>query len=197
MIATITPPTYPARPINGGRLDIAPKKRGTWFYEPKYNGWRVLVHTLSGTCFNRHGKELSISDEFQPALDQLRKLPFHGWLDCEGLERRHGIGRGTLIVFDILIKSLGYEDRKNFLNSYLPTLTSASMCEEDQVYASPSLSDGPDIMKAWEIMQTQNQSVGCEFYEGFVAKKKDSPYPYQLDSPSKTTYTWMKHRFIN
>lgn len=33
----ITPITFPARPINGGKLELAPTKRGVWFAEPKYN----------------------------------------------------------------------------------------------------------------------------------------------------------------
>ena len=40
-----TPPTYPARPVNGGAFPRALPKRGTWSYEPKLNGWRTLVHT--------------------------------------------------------------------------------------------------------------------------------------------------------
>ena len=31
--------TFPARPIQGGRLDRAPPHRGLWFAEPKLNGW--------------------------------------------------------------------------------------------------------------------------------------------------------------
>lgn len=29
--------TYPARPIQGGRLELAPPKRGLWYAEPKLN----------------------------------------------------------------------------------------------------------------------------------------------------------------
>jgi hypothetical protein len=35
-----------------------------------------------------------------------------------------------------------------------------------------------------------------KFYEAFVAKRNDSLYPVQLNSPEQTTPTWMKHRFI-
>ena len=55
---TVPPPlyTYPARPLNGGPFDKAPPKRGAWAAEPKFNGWRALVHIPSGTIFNRHGE---------------------------------------------------------------------------------------------------------------------------------------------
>ena len=39
--------TYPARPIQGGRLELAPPKSGLWYAEPKLNGWRALIHTLT------------------------------------------------------------------------------------------------------------------------------------------------------
>ena len=29
--------SFPARPIQGGKLERAPKKTGLWFAEPKYN----------------------------------------------------------------------------------------------------------------------------------------------------------------
>ena len=55
--------------------------------------------------FNRHGKLLSISHEFKPALDMLRTIldaAAFKRADCEALERRHNVGRGTLIVLDVV-----------------------------------------------------------------------------------------------
>ena len=66
--------TYPARPIQGGRLELAPPKRGLWYAEPKLNGWRALIHTPTGTMWNRHGAMLTIADCFRPALAALAKL---------------------------------------------------------------------------------------------------------------------------
>ena len=104
----VRPPTYPARPINGGPLEWAPPKPGAWCYEPKYNGWRALVHAPTGAMFNRRGQPLSIAAEFGRALKRLRAaaLIVDGraveWFDCEALDRRHGLGRGTLLVFDYI-----------------------------------------------------------------------------------------------
>ena len=36
-LAAVQPCTYPARPINGGPLELALPKPGHWYYEPKYN----------------------------------------------------------------------------------------------------------------------------------------------------------------
>lgn len=103
---TPTPPTYPARPVNGGPLPLAPVKRGGWAFEPKLNGWRALIHVPSGTMFNRHGQRLSIAAAFTPALHRLRQLFPDGhpivWLDCEALERRHTLGQGTLFILDFI-----------------------------------------------------------------------------------------------
>lgn len=195
----IRPPSYPARPINGGRFELAPKKLGDWFYEPKYNGWRVLVHPPTGTCYNRHGEPLSISEEFKVALAKLRYLPFPAWLDCEGLERRHGIGRGTLVVFDVLVENMAYRDRKSFINAYLPILSHVEYCEPNQVYSTPTFQDygNGELERVWQALQDQNVYCGAEFYEGFVAKKVRSLYPMQLDNPERKCLDWMKHRFVN
>lgn len=37
--------TYPARPIQGGRLELAPTKR-VWYAKPKLNGWRTIKPML-------------------------------------------------------------------------------------------------------------------------------------------------------
>jgi hypothetical protein len=51
--------SYPARPIQGGKLDRAPKKIGLWYAQPNYNGGRAVVHCPSGTMWNRHDGRLS------------------------------------------------------------------------------------------------------------------------------------------
>src|ERR1043165_157195 len=115
--------TFPARPIQGGRLEWAPPKRGLWYAEPKLNGWRALIHTPSGTMWNRNGALLTIADCFRPALAALVKLASRGlvWADCEALERRHNLGRGTLVVPDVVPESGAptYERRRASLESLL------------------------------------------------------------------------------
>jgi hypothetical protein len=129
------PPTYPARPIDGGRLELCTRSRiGDWYAEPKYNGWRAFVHVPTATMFNRRGELLSIAAEFAEALAALKKLPIK-WADTEALSRRHGIGKGSLILFDFLggspefwealgvqtvprmggLADASYRDRKRFL----------------------------------------------------------------------------------
>ena len=86
---------------------MAPPKRGLWYAEPKLNGWRALIHTPTGTMWNRHGALLTIAECFRPALAALAKLASRGivWADCEALERRHNLGRGTLVVLDAVPES--------------------------------------------------------------------------------------------
>lgn len=45
---------------------------------------------------------LTIADYVRPALTALAKLTAGSlvWVDCEALERRHNLGRGTLVVLD-------------------------------------------------------------------------------------------------
>src|SRR5215210_396920 len=116
--------TYPARPIQGGRLELAPPKRGLWYAEPKLNGWRTLIHTPTGTMWSRHGALLTIADCFRPAFAALAKLANRGlvWADCEALERRHNLGCGTLVVLDMVPESGAppYDRRRAMLESLLP-----------------------------------------------------------------------------
>lgn len=189
--------TYPARPINGGDLTLAPPKRGTWFYEPKLNGWRTLVHTPTGTMFNRQGKRLSIADEFGCALAQLFQLvatyEWLDWLDCEALERRHGIGRGTLIVLDTPRNRATYESRRGVITSiFREASILPQVMPADSVLAVPSYRSTGTL---WEELQRLNKSVGAPFYEGLVAKRADSLYPIQLRSSTEEFAGWVKHRW--
>src|SRR5215472_12059004 len=109
----MNPPTYPARPLNGGALELAGEKRGEWYAEPKWNGWRALVHIPTGAMFNRNLERLSIESEFTDALAQLREaFSLHQWADCEALHRRHHIGKGSLILLDLLCLHATYVERQ-------------------------------------------------------------------------------------
>ena len=48
---------------------------------------------------------------------------------------------------------------------------------------------------AWEQLQQANQTLGSPFYEGLVAKRADSPYPFQLRDPQENFAFWVKHRW--
>ncbi|MDE2104496.1 MAG: hypothetical protein KGL39_45090 [Patescibacteria group bacterium] len=216
-VPSVAPPFYPARPINGGPLDKAlPKANGPggapWYYEPKYNGWRALVHVPTGAMFNRKLEPLSIAAEFKPALDQLRctlDADAFQWADCEALERRHGIGRGTLIVLDVIPESgrgqgisgldcglavSGYAERKLWLTPVLPTLGHFEKPPPDSLFVSPHFA-AEEALDLWHDLAQSNRDWRCEFYEGLVAKRADSPYPRQRRSPDVEFPFWMKHRW--
>lgn len=209
----ITVPTYPARPVNGGPFPSAREKTGRWIYEPKYNGWRALVHVESGTMFNRKGERLSINGEFRDALDALREKLNAGrwyycfkWVDVEALERRHGIGQGCLIVLDAVperaFASVSYLERRLwFCRAAIPEINVAPPWTGLNPPQSdfPLLSTTPQIsgdLAAWSYLQSLNHRVfGCQFYEGFVAKRADSVYPIQLRGPEESFPFWVKHRW--
>ncbi|HEX8312336.1 MAG TPA: hypothetical protein VF614_13530 [Chthoniobacteraceae bacterium] len=188
------PPTlplcYPARPIDGGRHELASPKVGTWYAEPKINGWRTLVHAPSGTMWNRHGKLLSIAGEFSRALAELAESP-HEWFDCEGLERRHAIGKGALIVLDLPASALPYEERNRLLQgTFCPLLGGV----QGAVHSIPSFTNAA---ATYALLQEDNRHVfrGVEFYEGIVMKRHGSLYPRQRLSPERATGDWIKHRW--
>ena len=199
----MNPITYPARPVDGGRLDLALPKVGEWFYEPKYNGWRTMVHTKTMTMWNRHGKLLTIAKEFAQALLWLHQhcqgdpSDWLDWLDCEALERRHGIGRGALIVLDAPTAPGDYEARRALFRSkaWLLDLNLDVQPDPGEVWLVPRYT--ADIVDGvWTELQAMNQEWNAQFYEGAVAKRADSLYPIQLNDPNQTTAGWMKHRFV-
>lgn len=198
----LRPPTYPLRPVNGGPLPKAQRKHGDWYYEPKYNGWRALVHVPTGTMFNRKNERLSIEREFAAALTILREAYAEfEWLDCEALERRHNLGRGTLVVLDIPSAAETYLNRRRRLETcgvsgsgmVIPHCASQPL-QNNTVYLTPSVKQGETL---WNLLREANgpDMLGCEFYEGVVAKRADSRYPHQLRSASEEFPFWMKHRW--
>ena len=199
--------SYPARPIQGGRLELAPPKRGLWYAEPKLNGWRALIHTPTGTMWSRHGSLLTIADCFRPALAALAKLAIRGlvWADCEALERRHNLGRGTLVVLDVVPESgtPSYVQRRAMLESLLtcdavfggdfarPVPCGAVVLTPTQRADSPA--DAPAL---YQRLRVANRALGCDFFEGVVMKRADSAYPVQLRSATEECRAWCKHRFV-
>jgi hypothetical protein len=197
--------TYPARPLNGGRFGVVCKKP-TYLWSPKFNGWRAVVHTPTGVMFNRHGEQLTISEEFGEALGNLRRSEIP-WLDCEALERRHDIGCGTLIVLDAIVPKLNAGERHQLLireadRWQWSTLVIGEKPEPNKAYVSNqvALSDASQSGKSvltdwWTWMQRVNKEWGADFYEGLVAKRFDSAYPIQLRSPEAECSSWVKHRW--
>lgn len=193
------PITYPARPVNGGSLERALPKSGTWFYEPKYNEWRAMTHVPSGNLYNRHGVLLSIADEFTEALRLLRSTmdgQVFKWVDLGVLERRHKIGQGCLIVLDVIpepaFAKAPYTERRKWIEAVWPELdlkpprTFPLASIPTQIYGT---------LTTWFDLQAVNTRLGCEFYEGLVAKRGDSIYPIQLRSPEVKFHHWVKHRW--
>jgi hypothetical protein len=224
---TLTPPGYPLRPVNGGPLPKAQPKHGNWYYEPKYNGWRAWVHVPTGTMFNCRLERLSIEREFKAALTAVR-VAFVGmdgtghvfeWLDVEAIERRHNIGRGSLLLLDSPQAGRTYKDRRarlelncatvgialfNELNRPLPDncvrLTMSyrddgALARVGDFCEAERLTNRGDWHGLWDILQECNRVLGCDFYEGLVAKRADSLYPLQLRSASEEYPYWMKHRW--
>ena len=202
----VRPPTYPARPINGGPLEWAPPKPGAWCYEPKYNGWRALVHAPTGAMFNRRGQPLSIAAEFGRALKRLRAAALIAdgraveWFDCEALDRRHGLGRGTLLVFDYIqapgVAGEPLGKRKELLAQAFPEHDYGQVPLPEALYGvRPHDPAAISPQELYGQLRQLNARWGCPFYEGLVAKRLTDAYPLQLRSPHQEFVGWVKHRW--
>jgi hypothetical protein len=146
-----------------------------------------MLDTSSGKLYNRKRERLSIEKELKGAVEQLVTLFPNAWLDCEGLERRHEIGRGTLILLDIC-EFTPYDKRREQV-SIVPQLALSELPKTGAIYSAPS------AMKLdLHTMLDFNKKVGAVFYEGAVAKKVSSIY--RQERSEKETHDWSKHRFI-
>jgi hypothetical protein len=199
----IVPPCYPARPVNGGPFPKAQPKYSDGTLEGKYNGWRAWVHNRTSAMFNRHLEPLSINREFMPALETLTKLPWE-WSDVEALERRHNIGRGSLILLDYPPDEqpkMTYRERKAHIHICAAIAGGIEVHDEldkpianDRVYL-PATWPYADGARLWNELQAANKKLGAEFWEGFVWKRNDSIYPRQNRSGDTEFPFWMKHRW--
>lgn len=192
--------TYPARPVHAGPLDKAPPKHGLWYFEPKVNGWRALVHVPTGQMWNRHGQPLSIEPVFRRAVTKLRSLDIE-WADCEALDRRHNWGRGSLVLLDVIewagepYRERHARIRNQCLKGDYPCLDPACLVmRSEQLYFLPAVENHDFAMQLWRDCQRANKLVGAELFEGVVGKRANSRYPIQLISPAREFAFWHKHR---
>jgi hypothetical protein len=153
--------------------------------------------------WNRHGARLTIACEFGSALEQLRSLAPLGleWADCEALERRHAIGRGTLVVLDWIVPDATYLERRKFLAAHIEierlSLGEWSTFPSDALVLTSSLADTGDAVHAlYNPLTEHNRALRCDFFEGVVMKRASAPYPIQLRSESEESRALVKHRFL-
>lgn len=195
---------YPPAALNGGPLDTAPDKVGTWVWQPKVDDWRAVIHCPSRTVWNQYGQLSSFSDtdKFEAALDRLMSTSFAAeWLDVGMMNNRHQLMRGCIIVFDLIEKDAEQWARYARLKAtfdMLPLdmaqhLGASGGCIVDRVflinefrYKSPK--------EVYAFLQAQNRQIGHKFFEGLVAKKRDSLYLFGT-KPKQDCVEWIKHRF--
>jgi hypothetical protein len=202
--ALVRPPTYPARPINGGRFEQAEPLEGSWSYKPKWNGRRVLFHVPTGRTWNRYLEEVNYTR--YPAFTRLKglvgdRVDFE-WLDLEFLWGRISLGKGAIIVLDCVRMGLSWRERQEqlwVLGLLGGSATELKVCQKPVdhgvYYGCPLMTNDP--LKPWIEMQYKNAEWGVTFYEGLVAYEDKQPYPVQLFSPKRETRYWMKYRFID
>jgi ATP-dependent DNA ligase len=195
------PPTFPCRPINCGKLTVARPKIGDYWVEPKITGMRVVLHVPSGKMWTRHGTPLTNPKWFAEAADKIKSLlPSEEWLDVEGLYQAHNIGKGTMVVLDSIVGLTSIEDRKKRFSS-LQEMPITNDLPNNEVYRIPSL-DWSSAKDLWDtLLELGNDWVKrgrgtVPLFEGVVAKKKSSNYPFQNIDPKRETPIWHKHKWV-
>ncbi|MDR3405862.1 MAG: hypothetical protein P4L99_25475 [Chthoniobacter sp.] len=127
------------------------------------------------------------------------------WADCEALERRHNLGRGTLVVLDVVPESgtPGYEQRRALLESLIPmdAVFSGDTSRPvpcGAVVLTPILptESHTDALAFYDRLRAANRALRCDFFEGVVMKRGESIYPVQLRSATEEFSGWSKHPFL-
>ena len=185
-ICVTFPPTFPARPYRGQRW---PSDDSSYSVEPKYDGWRAIVHAPSGTMWNRHLEPLSIQGEFDQALELASRIGVE-WLDVEALARRHAMAKGSLIILDVLDDNLDYLHRRDRMVKMARVLKWSEIPLSNELVVTPS-----EFGQNARSLYAELQAKAPEFFEGVVMKKNESVYPFQLRGASNETPSWRKHRF--
>ena len=194
--------TFPMRPVNGGPLENAlaigsRSLSADYWAEPKFNGWRAVVHAPTGRIWNRKGDPLSIAAEFKVALAALHAVARlsgnQEWFDVEGLARRHAFARGALIILDNPSPSENYLVRRKRMEDAFPIAPLAPKdYAENGLYVLPNLRGGDTaaLRDLWDRLR----AAGGDFYEGLVMKKGSSLYE-PLRRATGESPAWMKHRW--
>jgi hypothetical protein len=122
------------------------------------------------------------------------------WFDCEALDRRHGLGRGTLLVFDYIqapsVAGAPLGKRKELLAPAFPEHDYGQVPLAEALYGvrpHDPAAIGPQEL--YRQLRQLNARWDCPFYEGLVAKRLTDAYPLQLRSPGQEFVGWVKHRW--
>lgn len=201
------PITYPARPMNGGRLEKAEPLDGEWQFRPKWNGRRVLCHTPTMRTWNRQLEEVGY---VHPAFRKLHMIvsdsdlwpPVIEWLDLEFLWGRSSVGKGAIIVLDYCSGNEPWKTRMfNLSNMGFHRLGGGprglAIPEKETVYFGVPIPNLEHPQVVWDDMQIINAEEKTTLFEGLVAYNINEPYPIQLFGPKRETRHWIKYRFID
>jgi hypothetical protein len=198
------PPSYPAKPMNGGKLEQAePLDADEWRYRPKWNGRRCLVHMPTMRTWNR---QLEENNWVFPAFKKLQEIIYNGdlwppvleWLDIELLYGKTSLSKRSIVVLDYISQNEVWIDRMaNLRLAFTGHVTDGlNPLRSDSVEFALPIAKGQEH-EAWDHMQLINKKLGTTYYEGLVAYNMRALYPIQLFSPQKETRHWIKYRFIN
>lgn len=193
-------PTYPARPMNGSRIELATQDIERHDFEVKVNDWRCLIHKPTGRMWNRHGEPFSVAGNFIESFMELSgRLPFNQeceWLDCLAIGRRTKLGAGSLYLLDLVNHPGTYDERRKAIEFCIPVHIHDRKPEPNRAYClerwiNPTIESMREKMDEIKAINAEWQE---EYMEGFVKKRAASLYPKQTKDPEKHTPDWIKYR---
>lgn len=127
------------------------------------------------------------------------------WADCEALERRHNVGRGTLVALDVVPESgkSTYEQRRAMVESLVATDAVFSgdtsrpvPCGAVVLTPTMRADSHADVVAYYQRLRAANRALRCDFFGVVVMKRADSIYPVQLRSVTEECRGWCKDRYL-
>lgn len=204
----------PMRPTSGGDLntlinvmgeDFVVRRLGKYTVEPKLNGWRLLIDLKDKVAYTRHRTRATLADKhLTPALEKVYELfPYYGdedqprWLDAEGLERRHDFAKGSIVLLDVITPHEHHLRRRLLTEQVKIAPISISQWKDNPPLLSvvPNFAIESEYQSFYNRLKADNEKSGVEFYEGLVAKQKNSLY-VPMRAVAHESAEWTKYRFV-
>lgn len=206
---------YPMRPMGGAsvfKVNELNKRFVTsctqegWLFQPKYNGERALYDAELDNLWNRKGSEFRGAGELSESQRERLGLLFEKssnlrWWDLELMGgktptalAKHAVVLDIPSLHDNLLVRLLKLRNFGFSEAYYFDVK-ASLGDILRAPHFVSWGNHEKLDATVEFFFNRNEALGDMVFEGFVAKKTDSPYAVNRTSFSKESLDWAKHRF--
>ena len=96
-----------------------------------------------------------------------------------------------------------YEQKRVVLETIIPTdavfssdTSRAVPCGAVGLTPTMRVDSHADAVAFYQRLRAANRALRCDFFQGVVRKRAESPYPVQMRSATEEFRGWVRHRFL-